>query len=427
MIKRLFFLSIFLLSMIGNVFAGDFVTVKGTQFIRDGKPYYFVGTNFWYGPILGSEGQGGNRARLIQELDSLKSYGVNNLRILVGGETGSDSANYVKPCLQTEPGVLNDTLLAGLDFLLSEMGKRDMVGVLYLTNSWDWSGGFGFYLRETGHGHSPNASGEGYNNYVKYASQFVREPKALEMFYNHVRKIVSRTNRYTGKAYKDDPAIMSWQICNEPRAFSKQNKELFYNWISKTSELIKSIDPNHLVSTGSEGLYGCEVDENLCVRVHNNKNVDYLTAHVWPVNWGWASRDRLYDALPNVYLKAGQYIDLHIRMTEKINKPLVIEEFGYSRDRTMYEPNTSTMARDAFYNYVFERVIESKAANGPIAGCNFWGWGGAGRPSAKVWAAGHDFLCDPPHEPQGWYSVFNSDTSTIHLIKEAAATLVMMK
>ena len=169
MIKRLFFLSIFLLSMIGNVFAGDFVTVKGTQFIRDGKPYYFVGTNFWYGPILGSEGQGGNRARLIQELDSLKSYGVNNLRILVGGETGSDSANYVKPCLQTEPGVLNDTLLAGLDFLLSEMGKRDMVGVLYLTNSWDWSGGFGFYLRETGHGHSPNASGEGYNNYVKYA------------------------------------------------------------------------------------------------------------------------------------------------------------------------------------------------------------------------------------------------------------------
>jgi mannan endo-1,4-beta-mannosidase len=27
------------------------------QFVRDGKPYYFVGTNFWYGAILGSEGE----------------------------------------------------------------------------------------------------------------------------------------------------------------------------------------------------------------------------------------------------------------------------------------------------------------------------------------------------------------------------------
>ena len=34
-----------------------FVTVKNGQFQRDGKPYYYVGTNFWYGAILGSEGQ----------------------------------------------------------------------------------------------------------------------------------------------------------------------------------------------------------------------------------------------------------------------------------------------------------------------------------------------------------------------------------
>ena len=51
------------------------------QFIRNGKPYYFVGTNFWYGAILGSEGQGGNRERLHQELDFLKSIGIDNLRV----------------------------------------------------------------------------------------------------------------------------------------------------------------------------------------------------------------------------------------------------------------------------------------------------------------------------------------------------------
>lgn len=38
------------------------------QFVRDGKPYYFVGANFWYGAILGSQGEGGNRERLHKEL-----------------------------------------------------------------------------------------------------------------------------------------------------------------------------------------------------------------------------------------------------------------------------------------------------------------------------------------------------------------------
>ena len=42
----------------------DFVKVVDGHFVKDGKPYYYVGTNFWYGAILGSEGSGGNRERL---------------------------------------------------------------------------------------------------------------------------------------------------------------------------------------------------------------------------------------------------------------------------------------------------------------------------------------------------------------------------
>ena len=41
----------------------DFVRVENGHFVRNGKPYYYVGTNFWYGAILGSEGEGGNRQR----------------------------------------------------------------------------------------------------------------------------------------------------------------------------------------------------------------------------------------------------------------------------------------------------------------------------------------------------------------------------
>ena len=69
----------------------NFVRTKGMQFFKgqQTEPYYFIGTNFWYGPILGSTGQGGNRTRLCAELDSLKALGVNNLRILAGADAGS--------------------------------------------------------------------------------------------------------------------------------------------------------------------------------------------------------------------------------------------------------------------------------------------------------------------------------------------------
>ena len=33
------------------------------------------------------------------------------------------------------------------------------------------------------------------------------------------------------------------------------------------------------------------------------------------------------------------------------------------------------------------------------------------------------YMGDPPHEPQGWYSVFNTDTSTQALIKAHAAAI----
>jgi len=396
-----------------------FIQTENGHFIRNGKPYYYIGTNFWYGPILASDGRGGDMARLTRELDSLKAIGIDNLRVLAGADAGSDNVVSVKPYLQPEPGVLNDTLLIGLDRFLMELGKRDMVAVVYLNNSWDWSGGYGFYLKHAGKGDSPFAGGDGYGDYVNYASEFVKNDKAKELFYEYVRKMVSRKNSITGKPYTEDPAIMAWQVGNEPRSFSRDGKEKFADFVLHTAEVIKSIDKNHMVSCGSEGYIGCENDMKLYSTIHMGRALDYLTIHIWPGNWGWCTKVRMREDLPYVYQKTTEYINQHLIFAKKVIKPLVIEEFGYPRDKNSYDVESTTIARNAFYDYIFAKIVDSKQYSKYISGCNFWGWGGSGRPAEEKWKEGDDYLCDPPHEPQGWYSVFDSDTTTISVIKNA--------
>ena len=105
------FAAIFVACQQKQVANADFVRVENGHFVKDGKPYYYVGTNFWYGAILGSEGQGGNRARLCRELDYMKSIGIDNLRILVGSDGERGVRTKVEPTLQEAPGLYNDTIL----------------------------------------------------------------------------------------------------------------------------------------------------------------------------------------------------------------------------------------------------------------------------------------------------------------------------
>ena len=237
----------------------SFVQQRDGQFLIGRQPYKFVGTNFWYGAILGSEGQGGDRQRLCRELDNLHALGLDNLRILVGSDGEHGVRTKVEPTLQRAPGVYNDTILAGLDFLLMEMGKRGMKAVLYLNNSWEWSGGYGFYLEHAGAGRAPRPNEDGYPAFMKYVAQFATNGRAHLLFYQYIKFILSRTNRYTGLAYKDDPTIMAWQVGNEPRAFGNAEKQPFAQWLAESTALIRSLDSHHLISIGSEGIWGCEM------------------------------------------------------------------------------------------------------------------------------------------------------------------------
>ena len=388
------------------------------QFVRDGKPYYFVGTNFWYGAILGSEGEGGNRERLHKELDFLKSIGINNLRVLVGADGENGIKTRVEPSLQVAPGVYNDTILAGLDYFMNELRERDMTAVLYLNNSWEWSGGYSVYLQWSGHGDVVVPAVDGWPAYMEYVKQFPQSDSAKALFANHVNYIVSRTNRYNQIKYVDDPTIMSWQIGNEPRAFSDENKEPFARWMADVAAQIKSLDPNHMVSSGSEGSWGCEMDMNLFEKIHADPNINYLNIHIWPYNWSWVKADSLTELLPRAKENTKKYIDDHMVIARKYSKPIVLEEFGFPRDGFSFSKEAPTTARDEYYRYVFDLIRQDRESGGLFAGCNFWAWGGfAGQnPDHVFWEKGDDYTGDPAQEQQGLNSVFATD-STIEIIK----------
>lgn len=388
------------------------------QFVRDGKPYYFVGTNFWYGAILGSEGEGGNRERLHKELDFLKSIGINNLRVLVGADGENGIKTRVEPSLQVAPGVYNDTILAGLDYFMNELRERDMTAVLYLNNSWEWSGGYSVYLQWSGHGDAVVPAVDGWPAYMEYVKQFPQSDSAKALFANHVNYIVSRTNRYNQIKYVDDPTIMSWQIGNEPRAFSDENKEPFARWMADVAAQIKSLDPNHMVSSGSEGSWGCEMDMNLFEKIHADPNINYLNIHIWPYNWSWVKADSLTELLPRAKENTKKYIDDHMVIARKYSKPIVLEEFGFPRDGFSFSKEAPTTARDEYYRYVFDLIRQDRESGGLFAGCNFWAWGGfAGQnPDHVFWEKGDDYTGDPAQEQQGLNSVFTTD-STIEIIK----------
>ena len=405
----------------------SFVHVEDGKFVCEDYPSHFVGTNFWYGAILGSEGIGGNRERLEAELDTLKALGMTNLRVLVGGDGPDGVPTRVTPTLQKEPGVYNDTIFRGLDYLLAEMAERNMKAVLYINNSWEWSGGYGMYLEWAGAGKSLIPAEVGYGPFMESVSHFVTNEKAKELFYNHVRHVVSRTNTVTGRPYKDDPTIFSWQIGNEPRCFRSDSlgQAAFVDFMWTTASLIKSIDPNHMVSSGSEGRHGCETSLELFEKIHSCPDIDYMNIHIWPYNWSWVRENTLKTNLPVAIENTDKYIDEHVAVAARYGKPVVLEEFGFPRDDFQFAKGTPTTARDEYYRHVFGRIVESAKEGGLFAGLNFWGWGGLASQSETnlYWKLGDDYCGDPGQEQQGLNSVYACDESTITVIRESTQAI----
>ena len=263
----------------GQLVSNDQVTEGADGTASPPPPFRFVGVNAWQAMWVAYK----HPARLRRELDTLRNAGVTVVRIMAASEGSADAPLQVVPTLQPAAGQFSEDMGAALDLLLDELRARRMRAILTLGNEWVWSGGFATFLiwsrggswRDIPYPNAPDLQKEywakrsreagratktwaSWDEYQDWVSAFYSDKTAVALYHATVRWIVSRTNSVNGVAYAEDPTVLSWELCNEPRAVSHRDKvgtrSAYFRWVEQTAQLIKGLAPRQLVTVGSEGV-----------------------------------------------------------------------------------------------------------------------------------------------------------------------------
>jgi mannan endo-1,4-beta-mannosidase len=382
--------------------------------------------------LAADESAGGNYSRLVTELDQMTAHGVNHLRIMASSEGAPTPQPFrMNPALMVAPGQYNENIFAGLDICLHEISKRGMRATMTLNNEWQWSGGFAQYVSwsqtNTTYGIVPYPSswnlsapqqretpGTGwgnytvqgidaasYNDFTSYANLMLDDTVAEAWYKDHIKAVTTRRNTVNGRLYSEDPAIMTWQLANEPQPVDMSYKDPddpLFSWVDRISSYIRSLAPNQLISVGLESKQG----ELYFKLVHNKTTIDYATAHCWVQNWGYYD---MWDPSPENLKAAQNFARSFVRDTSRwsteIGKPLFLEEFGMARDNWQnadkeyqYLSSASTKNKDAFFKTIIGAAMNEFRNGGAYIGTSPWAYGGIYRPETQkanefgmVWVA----------------------------------------
>jgi mannan endo-1,4-beta-mannosidase len=388
------------------------VRVQGTRFLRDGQPFPVVGCNYW-SAATDSRTEAG-RARVARELDRLAALGVNVLRILALSEGSDGEPGRLQPSLQPSPGQFSPEGLAGLDWLMAELAGRGLYGIFILNNFWFWSGGTSQYLSWARGVGIPFPRGErpDWERYEAFSAEFFGDAGARALFEAALRTVIPR--------HAGSPAVFAWELVNEPHP--RHDAAAFRRWLDDTARLVHALDPHHLVTTGTEGNTPAPEHTGVDVALdHASVAIDFVSVHLWPENWGWTRLGASARAFDDVAELSRGYLRDHERAALALGKPALLLETGFPRDGGAFDPAAPVSARDRYLELIFDITLDSLESGGALAGAFPWSWSGETLPlEPGALAQQPPFTGDPPHERQGWYSIYASDSTTALMARYAA-------
>ena len=337
-----------------------FVDMRDGKFYIGDEEFRFMGTNN-YGMHYKSE------AMIDDVLTQCQDMGIKVVRMwgFFDGWNDEGRANYAY--MQTMPGsydspkeAFGETLYYRddptreripvscfdvMDYSIKRAGQKGIRLLITLTNYYTEFGGMEQYVRWYNQLNPDNPVGK---------SDFYTNETIKGWYKDFVRTVITRENELTGVAYKDDPTIFAWELCNEP-----EGGQDLIDWSDEMSKYIKSIDPNHMVSVGAQGginkgepetitWEGADGETKSYELTRQNQysgtrynvtvgaksgtsgeelmkleEVDFGTIHLYPDHWG-INRSRAIEY-------GEQYIKDNIALGHKYGKPLVLEEYGSMR------------------------------------------------------------------------------------------------
>lgn len=300
-----------------------FVATRDLGFVVDGRPFRFVGANV---AVMYAEDE---RARMPETLAQVARDGVKVIRVWAYGEgseadkssvgsVGGDSRDWPRRHpFRPAPDEWNEEAFIHLDHVLAEAAKNNLRVQLCLTNWWRDTGGVTQYLRWAGIADAADDKAP-YGINVERAMLFYSNEEARRLYRQHVERIVGRRNSVTGTLYKDDPTIFAYELMNEAQAPAGRWDER-RAWVAEMSAYIKSLDPAHLVTTGSWG-YRTSWERRAWLAEHSLPAVDFCDVHNYP-------RDDL-DSFVDSPAALDEFMDNRAAAAFSLNKPLVFGEFG---------------------------------------------------------------------------------------------------
>ena len=308
-----------------------FVGTEGTHFILDGKPLYIAGLNNHYLTF-------GSPAEVVRVLDDAVAMGATVVRTFIQPVIGSPDGdnpktiwNWRQPAYSSHMGVHGTYLvywdksrkamafnegpngMQKLDFLMNEASKRKLKLIVALLDFWAYAGG-------------AQQMRAWYGSEDK-STFFFQDARTKRDYKNLVHSVLLRKNTLTGAIYKDDPTIFAWELMNEGNI---EPKSLRLSWTAEMSAYVKSIDANHMVTTGH-----ANIDELSDINI---PTVDFATWHGYPIYFKWTVDDM------------DKRISQYCRVAAEIQKPVILEEFGYARSNpdqaSAYQKWLTTIYRD---------------------------------------------------------------------------------
>ncbi|RVW62608.1 Mannan endo-1,4-beta-mannosidase 5 [Vitis vinifera] len=293
--------------------SSGFVQTRNTQFILNGSPFFFNGFNsYWMMNVAADPSQ---RSKVSDVFSQAAAARLSVCRTWAFNDGGTQA-------LQISPGVYDERVFQGLDFVISEAKKNGVRLILSLSNNYKDFGGRPQYVNWARNAGAPVNSDDDF-----YANEVVKG-----YYKNHVK-----------------------------------------GWIQEMASFVKSIDSNHLLTVGMEGFYGDSMPEKKAINPgyqvgtdfisnHLIKEIDFSTIHAYPDIW-LSGKD---DSSQMAFML--RWMTSHLTDSETIiNKPMVFSEFGKSSK----DPGYSLSARDSFLNAVYTNIYNF-ARSGGIGGGLVW-------------------------------------------------------